>query len=104
MKIKHKNKAGFTLIELLVTMTLFSLIVVVLTDVLSTTLGVKLESEASSGVSSDANYIQARFMYDIPRSSTVTAPSLGSTATTLQVTIDGISNSYSLSSGNLIIT
>ena len=104
MKLKTKLKKGFTLVELLVAMSLFSLFIFLMTDIFSSTLRLRVESESTSYLDQDAQFIIARLMYDIPRASTVSIPtSLGSTATSLQLSINAINYSYSISNGNLVL-
>lgn len=104
MKHLHSRK-GFTLIEILVFMALFSVILIVLTDLFSSTLQVRTESEATAAVQADASYIMARLMHDIAQASAVTVPSsLGGSGASLQITLNGINYSYALSGGNLTLT
>lgn len=103
MKTK-KTRNGFTLIEILVFMALFSVIVIVLTDLFSSTLQVRTESEATASVQADTTYIVARLMHDIARASAVTVPSLGGSGASLQITINGINYSYTQSGENLTLT
>lgn len=103
--VGHKLNRGFTLVELLIAMVLFSIFILVLTDIFSSVLNVKKESESTSYIDQDAQYIISRLFYDIPLASAVAVPSsLGATSSTLQVTISGATYTYSSSSGNLVLT
>ena len=98
-----QSKKGFTIVELLIYMAILSVLLVMLTDVFSSIVNVRIESEATSAVEQDGDYILSRFMYDIPRATSITAPSLGSTASTLEIVINSVTNTYSLSGGDLQI-
>ena len=74
------------------------------TQIFTSILGVRLESEANSAIQQDARFILARIIYDINRADNIVLPATPSAQTaSLVLTIDGISNSYSLSGENLII-
>lgn len=96
---------GFTLVELLISMALMGMFLVVLTDVVSTTLNVQSESEATSAVSEDGRFLLARLDYDMQRATAITTPAaLGSSGPSLVLTISGVANTYALSSGTLQLT
>jgi prepilin-type N-terminal cleavage/methylation domain-containing protein len=96
---------GFTLVELLLTMALMGMFLVVLTDVVSSTLNVQTEAEAVSALSEDGRFLLARLDYDLQRATSITTPaSLGSSGSTLVMDIGGVANTYALSSGNLQLT
>lgn len=100
-----KKTKGFTLIELMIYIAIFSVLIVVLSELFSAILNVKKESEANTAVQQDVSYLMTRFMYDISRASSVTVPStLGETGSSLQIVIDGINYSYALSGGQLTLT
>ncbi len=93
---------GFTLVELVMTMGLMSIFLVVITDVVSTTLDVRTESEAISAASEDGRFILGRLDYDLQRASSVSTPAaLGGSGATLAIVISGVTNTYALSGGNL---
>lgn len=97
-----KKQKGFTLVEIILYMALLSIFLIVLTDIFVSILDVRRESEATSAVEQDGRYILNRFMYDIPRASSVTTPaSLGGSGSTLAIVIGGTNYTYSLSGGNL---
>jgi prepilin-type N-terminal cleavage/methylation domain-containing protein len=100
-----RDQAGFTLVELLVAMGLMAGFLVVLTDVVSTTLDVQTESEATSSVSEDGRFLLARLDYDIQRATSITTPAaLGSSNSSLVLVIGGVTYTYALSGGNLQLT
>lgn len=102
---KSKNKSnGFTLVELVVYMGIVMIFMLVLTDILEAILNTRLSSQSTSEVAQDGRFIYTRLIYDINRSSGVILPlNIGDTSTSLQATISGSLNTYSLSSGNLIL-
>lgn len=100
----RKKSKGFTLIELLMYMGIFSILIVVLFQMLASIFDLQLESESAGGVSQDGRFIVNRLAYDVPRAATISAPLLGITGQTLTI-LDGVKTfTYSLSSGNLILT
>lgn len=73
-----------------------------MTDIFASIVDVRKESEAVTVIEQDGNFILSRLFYDISHASSITTPaSLGSTTSTLQIVINGVSNTYSLNSGNL---
>lgn len=101
--IRKKSK-GFTLIELLLYMGIFSILIVVLFQMLASIFDLQLESESASSVSQDGRFIVNRLAYDVPRAATISAPLLGLEGSSLTI-IEGVNTyTYSLSSGNLILT
>lgn len=100
---RNQSKRGLTIVELIIYMGILSILLVTLTDIFSSIVNVRIESEASSAVEQDGDFILSRFMYDISRAQSITSPSLGSTANTLQIVVGGVTYTYSLSSSNLQI-
>lgn len=104
-KLKIKNsKKGFSLIELLLYMGIFSILIVVLFQLLTSIFDFQLESESASSVTQDGRFIVNKLAYDVPRAATISEPLLGLTGQSLTI-LDGVNSyTYSLSSGNLIVT
>lgn len=103
-KILNLSK-GFTIVELLIYMGLLSIFLLVLTDIFTSILEVRTESEAVSSVEQDGRFLLARFSYDINRASSITTPlAVGDISNNLVMVIAGVSYSYNLNSGNLQIT
>lgn len=98
-----KSKKGFTLIELLIFMGIFSILMTVMFQLLTSIFDVQLESQSSSGVISDGNYILNRLGYDIKNSTGITSPNVGSQSSALSFSSGATNYTYSLSNGNLII-
>ncbi len=100
-----KIKSGFTLIELLIYMALLSVLIVILTQIFVSVIDAKLETESIASIERDGNYILSRLIYDISQSNGIVTPSgIGGQGSTLQISINGVSNTYSLSGNNLQVT
>jgi type II secretory pathway pseudopilin PulG len=86
----NKHSRGFTITELLIYMGIFTILLVVLTEIFVATLNVQLETEASSSVEQDSKFMLARMIYDIQKASKINTPaSLGDQGDTLSLEIDG---------------
>lgn len=100
-----KVSGGYTLIELLLFMGLMSFMLVFMTDILTTILDTRRESESTSAVEQDGNYLLNRFSYDIAQASSINTPAAaGASSPTLDITINSISNVYGLSNNNVELT
>lgn len=100
-----KNQNGLTLIETLIYMGLLSIILVVLTEVLYSTLDAFLESRSYTSLQQDSQFILTKLANDIKAASSVTTPaSIGGSGGTLEIIIDGDSHNYLVSSNNLVLT
>lgn len=102
MKIA-KAQSGLTLVEILVVMGMMTVLLAVVTEVFSSIVAVRLESESASAMANDSRYILARLNYDIGRAQTITTPAnLGDIANTISFTTSEGVCSYSLSNGRLV--
>ncbi len=100
-----KFQKGFTIVELLLYMGIFSILLVVLLDLLTAILGVHTESQSTSAVDQDGNYIMTKLTYDIHRSATITPSTLGSPSNSMEFTGTGFDETFSIDgSNNLIVT
>lgn len=103
LKVFRNNK-GFTLIELLIYIGIFSILILVLFQLLSLIFDVQLESQSSSSVTQDSRFIINRFSYDLGQAETVTVPAfLASASSTLQFSKNSTTYTYSLQNGNIIL-
>ncbi len=102
--IKLKKTSGFTFIELIIYCGLFSILILVLSEIFLSALEVQLESAATSTVASDGQYITTRLLYDLPRASSIVSPPLGVAGGELQLLIDGDTYKYSLIENSLNLT
>ncbi|MCL4384260.1 hypothetical protein M1116_02310 [Patescibacteria group bacterium] len=100
-----KLTLGFTLTEMMVYIGLFSIFLLVLTEIFVSILDVQKESEALSSVEQDSRFIVARLIYDIQRAHSIDLPStLGSQGSTLSLTINSTTNTYALNGDNIAVT
>ena len=100
-----KNKKGYTLIELIIFMGMFSVLLMVFSQIFAVIIDTRLESESTSVVAQDGHYLLNRLTYDISRASAINTPSsLGSPSPTLDLTINSVNNLYSLQNGDLQLT
>lgn len=107
MKIINFFQKGVTIVELLLYMGILTILLTILTSVFVSALDVQSESNATSSVEQDGNYILARLNYDIHRAQSIDIPSYNGLPTTdnFQITIDGTSYTYSVDgNNNLILT
>lgn len=95
------KKAGFTVLEMLIYMGVSAIFLVTLSSLFVIVANIRLESEGSSAVEQDGQYLLSKIAYDVARSQSITVPGVGlqdAILTTDQVT-------YSLSpNGKLQIT
>lgn len=103
--MKRLSKKGFTLIELLLFMGIFSLLLLMITQIFVSTLDAQKESESHSAVYQDGTYILSRITYDVARSSAIAVPaSLGQQTSSLELSINSQTYTYSLNNSDLVIT
>jgi len=96
---------GFTIVELLLYMALFSVLITIVSNIFMDTMQLQLQSQSTSVVTQNMDYIFARFGYDIYKASGITTPaSAGQSGPVLTINISGQSYTYSLSGSNLILT
>lgn len=102
--VNWRNQKGVTIIELILYMAILSILLTMLTSVFVSALDVQSESQATSSVEQDGNYILARLAYDIHRAQNINIPAVnGATANNFQITIDGVNYTYSLDTNNNLI-
>lgn len=102
----RNSQKGVTVVELLLYMAILSALLTILTSVFVSALDVQSESNATSSVEQDGNYIIARLTYDIHRAQDINIPSSnGATANNFQIVIDGTNYTYNVDgNNNLILT
>jgi|SRR3989338_5899372 len=102
--LKEKNQ-GFTLVELLLYMGIFSILLVALFQLFTSIIDTQIESQSSSSVFLDGQYILNRSRYDIQRAKSIITPSSqGEQGTTTKLSIENTTYTYSLVDGNLALT
>lgn len=95
------TKAGFSVVEMLIYMGVSAIFLVTLTNLFVIIANLRLESESTSAVEQDGQYLLSRIAYDVARSHSITSPALGSQGNTLQTDLF----TYSLSpDGKLQVT
>lgn len=100
-----REKSGYTLVELIIYFALVSLLFVQLTSLFITVLDAKKDTQAVSSVERDGQFIYARLLYDVARAEAITVPlSLGETAESVSLTIDGVEHTYQVVDGKLVLT
>ena len=102
---EHSESKGFTFVELIMYMGILVFVLLILTQILSSILEVRLESEAASTVHQDGRFILSKLTRDINRAESIVLPATPSAQTdSLALTIDSISHTYSLLNNNIMIT
>lgn len=95
---RGKKQKGFTLIELLIYMAIFSTLLAVMTDIITSSLQIQLETKATSTVQTDGSYIISKLEYDLHRAKKITAPAgLGNTNSTPELTLNISGKEYTYS-------
>lgn len=102
-KMRKSKNSGSTLVELLLYMVIFSILTVALFQLFVMIIETQLESQSTSSVLVDGQYILNRFNYDIKRAKNITSPLLGGQSSTLQLSIDTTTYIYTLTNGNLTV-
>ncbi|MEK7498024.1 MAG: hypothetical protein AAB656_03840 [Patescibacteria group bacterium] len=103
MKKVILKRNGFTIIEMILYAGLLVIFLGVLSNLFVSALDIKVESEAASFSGQDVRFIFSKLNYDLKRADSIIAPGLGTTSTTLTLSIDGINHTYSLSEGKLVV-
>lgn len=106
-KFKHRyksNNMGSTLIELLLYMAIFSILTAAIFQLFTAIIDTQLESQSTSSVLVDGQYILNRFNYDIKQAKNIISPPVGGQSSTLQLSINNTTYTYTLSNGNITIT
>ena len=100
-----KKHTGFTIVELLIYMGLLTILMTILTRLFTATIDVQLSGQATGAVEEDSRYIYSRLAYDISRAESIVTPaSPGESANSLTIMIGQVSNNYSVSDTNFILT
>jgi hypothetical protein len=101
-----RTQKGVTLVELLLYMGIFTILLTTLTSIFVSALDVQSESQATSSVEQDGNYILAKLSYDIHRAQSITIPAAnGATGNSFRIVIGGVNYTYSVDgNNNLILT
>lgn len=96
---------GFTMIELLLYMGIFSILLVVLLDLLTMILGAHTESQATSAVDQDGNYIMTKIAYNIHRATTINPSTYAVSSNNLELTGTSFDETFAVDgNNNLVVT
>lgn len=98
-----REEKGFTIVELLLYMGIFSILLVVLLDLLTSILGVHAESQATSAVDQDGNYILTKITYDIHRAATISPSTFATPSNSMEFTGTGFDVTYAIDGNNNVI-
>ena len=97
------SQKGTSLIEVILYIALFSIIIIVIVDLLITSGSLKTESESQSGLQIDAGFITSRLNYEIRNSDSITTPVVaGPSTNSLVLTSGSETHTFSLLGSNLL--
>jgi type II secretory pathway pseudopilin PulG len=100
-----KKQTGITIIEIILYIGLLSIFMLVLLDIFMGGLNLQFESQATSAVQTDGQFIMARLMSDLKNADSLTTPAaLGASSSTLVFVSGGVTYTYSLGGGVLSLT
>ncbi len=101
----RNSQKGVTVVELILYMGILSILLTILTSIFVSALDVQSESQATSSVEQDGNYILARLAYDIRRAQNINIPEInGAINDNFQIIIDSVNYTYSVNEdSNLIL-
>ena len=109
-KLSNLQK-GYTLAEFIIYAGLLSALLLIMSSAFASVVATQNEAKSYSSVDEDARYIMAKMAYDFQSTNGadtvnnhIDLPATGSTSATLQVTLNSVSYTYSVASGNLQLT
>lgn len=94
-------KKAFSLIELIIFMGIFSVLILVFTDIFISSLKTKSISESTAYVNQDARFIFAKLSQDVNNASSIDFPALRGIANSLILRLYGQQETFRLNNGNL---
>jgi len=100
-------QTGTSLVEIVIYMAMFSVLLILLLQMFTSILNAQLESQATSEVAIDGRFILSRLAKDIRSANTIVVPSLygvNGQGSTLRIIGAGVDYTYSLNSGNIVLT
>ena len=98
---KLKIEKGFTLIELILFMGIFSILIIIFTDIFITSLKTKSIAESTAFVNQDARFIFAKLTNDINNANSIVYPELGGTSNSLTLILYGQLETIQIKNGNI---
>ena len=97
--------SGFTLVELLIYMGVWMVMLLVLTELFSSTLSLRLDSTAMTAVEQDTQFLLSRITYDVSRANAIVTPAgVGVPTSGFELEIGGDRYIYQLTNTNLTLT
>jgi hypothetical protein len=102
--LTNNSKLGFSLIELLMYIGIFSMLIVILFQLLVSILDVQLESKGHSSIDQDGLFILSRLSYDIARSNSIASPSAGQSSQNVKITVNGTDFEYTNATSSMVLT
>lgn len=103
--MKNNYKKATTIVELTLYMGLLSIFLVILFDLFSQIISTQTRSVAVSLVQTNGNFLLSKLTHDINQATAITIPlSLGSSASTMTLTIGSTNATYSVINGRLVMT
>lgn len=103
--MKNHYKKATTIVELTLYMGLLSIFLVILFDLFSQIISTQTRSVAVSLVQTNGNFLLTKLTHDINQAAAIATPlSLGSSASTMTLTIGSTNASYAVSNGRLVMT
>jgi len=98
------KRNGFTLIELIIYVGIFSILIVMLSQLFLTTIEQQATYQTVSTLDRESRYVLNRLTYDIHRTEQIQNPgTVGSTSSTLRLVIDGNTYTYGTSTNRLAL-
>jgi len=99
------GQRGTTLIELILYIGIFSILLLVFLQIFTTILDLQQESQATTSVSQDGQFILARLTNDIKKAKTINTPAnLNEPSSQLEIVVDGEIYTYELNGEKLSLT
>lgn len=100
-----KKNLAFTIVEFLIYMGILAVLLLFFADLFNSLTNVRSESESTSTVQQDGNYLINKFFYDIHQATSISLPlHPGDQSNTLKMVINGTNYTYATQSGNLILS
>jgi Tfp pilus assembly protein PilW len=96
-----KKLSGFTLVELLISMGIMMILLTIMTQVFSSILNLRQNSEAISPLAQDSRYLILRLAYDVGRASSISLPAVGNSSSSMTLVISGQNYLYQLNGNSL---
>jgi prepilin-type N-terminal cleavage/methylation domain-containing protein len=105
LRLKRLDQGGVTLVELLIVMGLLAIFLTLLATIFTATLDIEGQTQSYSAITSDGRFVTTRLEYDISHASSITTPAtLGTSGTSLELTIGSGTYTYDLHGNAMELT